>query len=211
MLIKELAGDHTIILSTHILPEVSQTCQRVVIINKGKVVAVDTPDNLTDRLQRLGDDVRPGGCQRRGRVRRAQPRRGRDARRRIGPARRPRRLRSGQRERARRAPRAGEHGRDAAAGAWSSCGPTRISLEEVFLVADRRRRSSRRRRPEETNAMRNILAIAHKELRSYFASPIAYIVIGCFAAAVRVLLRRDPGCFVAAEHAGGPDGRRRSR
>jgi ABC-2 type transport system ATP-binding protein len=51
MLIKELAGDHTIILSTHILPEVSQTCQRVVIINKGKVVAVDTPGNLTDRLK----------------------------------------------------------------------------------------------------------------------------------------------------------------
>jgi ABC-2 type transport system ATP-binding protein len=50
-LIKELAGDHTIILSTHILPEVSQTCQRVVIINKGKVVAVDTPQNLTARLR----------------------------------------------------------------------------------------------------------------------------------------------------------------
>jgi len=49
-LIKELAGDHTIILSTHILPEVAQTCQRVVIINKGRVVAVDTPDNLTHRL-----------------------------------------------------------------------------------------------------------------------------------------------------------------
>ena len=50
-LITELAGDHTIILSTHILPEVSQTCQRVVIINRGQVVAVDTPDNLTARLQ----------------------------------------------------------------------------------------------------------------------------------------------------------------
>ena len=50
-LIKELAGNHTIILSTHILPEVSQTCQRVVIINKGRVVAVDTPDNLTARLR----------------------------------------------------------------------------------------------------------------------------------------------------------------
>jgi ABC-2 type transport system ATP-binding protein len=50
-LIKSLAGDHTIILSTHILPEVSQTCQRVVIINKGHVVAVDTPDNLTARLR----------------------------------------------------------------------------------------------------------------------------------------------------------------
>ena len=50
-LIRSLAGDHTIILSTHILPEVSQTCQRVVIINGGRVVAVDTPDNLTARLR----------------------------------------------------------------------------------------------------------------------------------------------------------------
>src|SRR5215471_1234601 len=50
-LIKELAGDHTIVLSTHILPEVEQTCQRVVIINKGRVVAVDTPKNLTSRLR----------------------------------------------------------------------------------------------------------------------------------------------------------------
>ncbi len=50
-LIKQLAGDHTIILSTHILPEVSQTCQRVVIINQGHVVAVDTPENLTARMR----------------------------------------------------------------------------------------------------------------------------------------------------------------
>ncbi len=50
-LIKELAGTHTIVLSTHILPEVSQTCDRVVIINKGRVVAVDTPANLTARLR----------------------------------------------------------------------------------------------------------------------------------------------------------------
>ena len=50
-LIRSLAGDHTIVLSTHILPEVSQTCQRVVIINNGRVVAVDTPDNLTARLR----------------------------------------------------------------------------------------------------------------------------------------------------------------
>src|SRR5260221_153371 len=50
-LIKELAGTHTIVLSTHILPEVAQTCQRVVIINNGQVVALDTPDNLTARLR----------------------------------------------------------------------------------------------------------------------------------------------------------------
>ena len=50
-LIKALAGDHTIILSTHILPEVSMTCDRVVIINKGKIAAVDTPENLTSQLK----------------------------------------------------------------------------------------------------------------------------------------------------------------
>jgi ABC-2 type transport system ATP-binding protein len=50
-LIKDLGGSHTVVLSTHILPEVSQTCQRIVIIAKGKVVAVDTPDNLTARLR----------------------------------------------------------------------------------------------------------------------------------------------------------------
>ncbi len=49
-LIKELAGTHTIILSTHILPEVEQTCEQVVVINKGRVVALDTPDNLKSRL-----------------------------------------------------------------------------------------------------------------------------------------------------------------
>jgi ABC-2 type transport system ATP-binding protein len=50
-LIRSLAGNHTIVLSTHILPEVAQTCQRVVIINKGRVVAEDTPDNLTHQLK----------------------------------------------------------------------------------------------------------------------------------------------------------------
>lgn len=49
-LIKSLAGNHTIILSTHILPEVSMTCERVVIIDKGKVVAEDTPENLKKKL-----------------------------------------------------------------------------------------------------------------------------------------------------------------
>src|SRR5579862_9809833 len=48
-LIKSLAGDHTIILSTHILPEVEQTCQSVLIISKGKLVATDTVDNLQGR------------------------------------------------------------------------------------------------------------------------------------------------------------------
>jgi ABC-2 type transport system ATP-binding protein len=52
-LIKGLAArqEHTIILSTHILPEVEQTCERVIIIAKGKLVAMDTVANLTSRLR----------------------------------------------------------------------------------------------------------------------------------------------------------------
>ena len=50
-LITELGQDHTIILSTHILPKVSATCGRVIIINKGKIVAEDTPENLMGGLQ----------------------------------------------------------------------------------------------------------------------------------------------------------------
>ena len=49
-LIKNLRGEHTVILSSHILPEIEQTCERVVIINQGRVVAEDTPENLTARL-----------------------------------------------------------------------------------------------------------------------------------------------------------------
>lgn len=49
-LIKGLSGDHTIILSTHILPEVEAMCERVIIIAKGKLVATDTVENLTSRL-----------------------------------------------------------------------------------------------------------------------------------------------------------------
>jgi ABC-2 type transport system ATP-binding protein len=50
-LIRSLAGDHTIILSTHILPEVEQTCQQVIIINKGKLVATDSVNNLQSRAR----------------------------------------------------------------------------------------------------------------------------------------------------------------
>jgi ABC-2 type transport system ATP-binding protein len=49
-LIKSLAGTHTIILSTHILPEVSMTCNRVAIINRGKIVATNTPESLMTQL-----------------------------------------------------------------------------------------------------------------------------------------------------------------
>lgn len=60
-LIKGLGGEHTIILSTHILPEVSMVCERVIIIHEGQVVAIDRPENLSERLrgtQRLEADIR---------------------------------------------------------------------------------------------------------------------------------------------------------
>ncbi|MEJ2543055.1 MAG: ATP-binding cassette domain-containing protein [Calditrichaceae bacterium] len=50
-LIKNLRGEHTVILSSHILPEIEQTCERVVIINDGRVVAEDTPENLMIHLK----------------------------------------------------------------------------------------------------------------------------------------------------------------
>ncbi|MBI3990822.1 MAG: ATP-binding cassette domain-containing protein [Candidatus Omnitrophica bacterium] len=53
-LIKELGREHTIILSTHILPEVEMICGRVIIIDKGKIIASDTPRNLTERLHGYG-------------------------------------------------------------------------------------------------------------------------------------------------------------
>jgi ABC-2 type transport system ATP-binding protein len=56
-LIRSLAGDHTIILSTHILPEVSATCDRITIINQGSVVATNTPEELVAQLHQ-GMDYR---------------------------------------------------------------------------------------------------------------------------------------------------------
>ena len=49
-LIKELGKTHTVILSSHILSEVSQICNKVIIINKGKIVAIDTPENLENKV-----------------------------------------------------------------------------------------------------------------------------------------------------------------
>jgi ABC-2 type transport system ATP-binding protein len=53
-LIKNLGKQHTILLSTHILPEVEMTCSRVIIINKGRIEACDTPENLLSRIRTAG-------------------------------------------------------------------------------------------------------------------------------------------------------------
>ena len=54
-LIKELGKTHTVILSSHILSEVSQICNKVIIINKGKIIAVDTPENLENKVANKND------------------------------------------------------------------------------------------------------------------------------------------------------------
>ena len=53
-LIKNLGKQHTILLSTHILPEVEMTCSRVIIINRGRIEACDTPENLLGRIRTAG-------------------------------------------------------------------------------------------------------------------------------------------------------------
>lgn len=65
-LIKSLGGEHTVIVSTHVLPEVSMICERVIIIHEGEIVAVDRPENLAERLEateRIHMEVRgPAGA-----------------------------------------------------------------------------------------------------------------------------------------------------
>lgn len=63
-LIQDLSEEHTILLSSHILPEVAQICRRVMIINKGQIVATDAPANLTSQLRKSAEivvEVRTGG------------------------------------------------------------------------------------------------------------------------------------------------------
>ncbi len=119
-LIRGLGGSHTVVLSTHILPEVSMTCGRVVIINKGRVVAEDTPDNLTRRLKGAGvtrievrgdqaavlEAVRAVSGRARGAAARRPRRDRRDRRRGRGGPRHPRRALLGRRHQGFRARRA---------------------------------------------------------------------------------------------------------
>ena len=63
-LIKSLGGEHTVVVSTHILPEVSMICERVIIIHEGQIVAVDRPENLASRLrgvERIEMDIKGPG------------------------------------------------------------------------------------------------------------------------------------------------------
>ena len=184
-LIKGLAGDHTIILSTHILPEVEQTCEQVLIINKGKLVATDSVRNLQARtrdaesllLEVAGRDgqpdallvqqkleaipgvsrVLPGDRKDSGLVFEVQSLKGQLVR--------------------------GDLARAVVAAGWDLCElrPAGRSLEEIFLQLTGSEAVGRRKTSRERAAtMRNTWTICAKELRSYFVSPIAYLLLTMF-------------------------------
>ncbi len=187
-LIRSLAGDHTIVLSTHILPEVAQTCQRVVIINKGRVVAVDTPDNLTHQLKGAatlyvqvdGDGRRADGAPRRCRacatVTLADQLRTAD---RITKSNRSPTATCGAMSRA----------RSSNAG-WGllELRPTRMSLEEIFLQLTTEETAGGGAAWVVRCAIRWRLPARRSAAIS--ARPIAWVIMGLFAVRLRLVLQR---------------------
>ncbi len=190
-LIKGLAGDHTIILSTHILPEVEQLCERVIIIAKGKLVATDTVQNLTSRL-RGAETVSVEIAARNGMVLSAP-----EIQQRLE------RVEGVSRVLARDAhdgnlaftveSQQGQHVRPELAravieGGWNlnELHAVGLSLEEIFLELTGAPKADVDA-PHATTigaggrALMNTLTICRKELNSYFRSPIAYGVMFFFA------------------------------
>ena len=193
-LLKSLAGEHTIILSTHILPEVEQSCERVIIISRGRVVAMDTVANLTNRMrgseaiaveiEAAADHPTVSEAQQRleqvsgvSRVVAKEPKDGR--------------LRYEVESLQGRQIRA-DLARTVVNAGWNLNELAGIgsSLEDIFLQLTGVRSENRGAgaappaEPETASrgpAMKNIILIASKELKSYFASPIAYLLMAAFA------------------------------
>ena len=185
-LLRSLAGEHTIILSTHILSEVEHTCERVIIIDRGRLVAIDSVANLTNRLrgaeavavevEAAGGQPNPTEVQQRLEqvpgVSRVVMKDSRDGRLLFEvESLQGRHIRA---ELARSVVSAGWNLNElrAWASAWRN-------LPAAHRGRTERERSGagHRRRPD---AMKNVLLICRKELKSYFASPIAYAVMAIF-------------------------------
>ena len=177
-LIKSLAGTHTIILSTHILPEVSMTCDRVVIINKGKIAAVDTPQNLTSHLkggQRIYVDALAAekpleDCYQDSSPPRVQVSASRSnghsiANVEVAPA----RIFA-----ARSPPKSSSR-----VGRFTSFAAS-VSAWKIFSSTHHRRCGSRTGVQLAEEMMRGLYAIYRKEIGHFFVSPIAYAVVGLF-------------------------------
>ena len=191
-LIKGLAGDHTIILSTHILPEVEATCERVVIISKGKLVATDTVDNLTNRMrgsENVGVEVegRDGALDAKAVQQRLEQVSG------VSKV----ILREEKNNRAMfeveslqgRSIRA-DLARAVVEGGYSltELKAAGMTLEDVFLQLTSTDKPETAKPEKRSRRMSNILAIAQKELKSYFVSPIAYALLAIYAAHLRMVL-----------------------
>ena len=175
-LIKELAGKHTVVLSTHILPEVEQTCHRVIIIDHGKIVAVDTPQNLRTQVQgtsRIFVEVEGPAAEIVSTLK-ALP--GVVGVRTESEDRRPHPLSGRKRRPPGHSQRAGANhchkGLGTAGTAFLRHEPRRH-----FHQADDCRRNSR---IGYRSVMRNIIAIVERELGTYFISPVAYVVLTIF-------------------------------
>ena len=192
-LIRSLAGNHTIILSTHILPEVEQTCEQVIIINKGKLVATDSVHNLQNRARGaesvlLEVEGRSGALDAQtiqhrletvNGVSRVLLKESRDNRSVFEV--------ESLKDRSIR----GDLARAVVEAGWNlnELRSAAMSLEEIFLQLTGAR-SGRRRKGEEPvgrgrcarrQPMRNIWVICRKELNSYFVSPVAYLLLTMFA------------------------------
>ena len=193
-LIHSLAGDHTIILSTHILSEVEHSCERVIIIAKGKLVATDSVANLTSRLrgsETVAVEVESNGGRSATGRRAAAPGTGGRASAAWSP-RSPGTAATRSKSKACKAARSGRNWRRrSSASGWSltELRAVGLSLEEIFLQLtaakpDKKDDKGGRRRPIAGNRgveMRNTLIICRKELKGYFASPIAYLLMAFFA------------------------------
>ena len=204
-LIKSLAGDHTIILSTHILPEVEQTCEQVIIINKGKLVATDSVRNLQARARGAESCwSRLPGATARWKPRIVQQRleqvpgvsrvlcKDRSDRRLIFEV-------ESQKGRLIR----GDLARAVVESGWdlNELRAAAMSLEEIFLqLTGSEAAAERSRAPatEEHAHMRNIWIICRKELRSYFVSPVAYLLLTMFAFIFGFFFWNALGYFVIA-------------
>ena len=181
-LIASLSGDHTIILSTHILSEVEQSCSKVIIINNGEIVASDSVANLHNRAARHRI-----GARLRWRARPASQVRQRleqvpgVAQRRF--ARQPRtalevfEVQSLENYSVRP-----ELARAVVQSGWNltELRPVGESLEEIFLELTKSETVKANRGRRGSRSMRNVFTICGKELKSYFTSPIAYLLMALF-------------------------------
>ncbi len=180
-LIKELSGSHTIILSTHILPEVEQTCERVVIISKGKLVATDSVQNLTNRLrgaEAVSVEVEGRGAELDTSVIQRKLEQVSGVSRVIFKETRLSRHQFEVESLQGKSVRA-EVARAVVEAGWNltELRAVGFSLEDVFLQLTASDASHARG----SQTVKNILVICRKELKSYFASPIAYGLMAVFA------------------------------